>query len=159
MSVTLSYIGNCFVGSGRGYIYILYTKVHHSLYVGQTNGRTGVIGRLCAHVSSDGTFRMRLLEREGIDLDEVGDLHVFSYCLPRDPRYIGIDRTYREGVEYLVQKHLHTVRGRLRPYMRIVSHVEYNDTAKFTFVAATAKEIISKFLEQFSAMELLSEIL
>lgn len=149
MSAILSYIGNCFAGSGRGYIYILYTKTHHSLYVGQTNDRSGVVGRLCAHVSSDGTFRKRLLEREGISLDEVDDLHVFSYCLPKDPRFISVDRTYREGVEYLVQKQLHTVRGRLRPFMRIVSHVEYSDASRFVLVTQTAQEILKAFLSNF----------
>lgn len=149
MAVTLSYIGGCFIGSGRGYIYILYSKTHHSLYVGQTNDQCGVVGRLNAHVGNNGTFRMRLLEREGINLEEVDDLYLFSYCLPRDPRYTGIDRTYREGVEFLVQKLLYTVRGRLNPFMHIVSHVEYNDSAQLTFVSSTAQEIFEAFLNTF----------
>lgn len=149
MAVTLSFIGGSFVGSGHGYIYILYSKTHHSLYVGQTNDQCGIVGRLHAHVNYNGTFRMRLLERGGINLDDVDDLHVFSYCLPRDPRYIGIDRTYREGVEYLVQKLLHTVRGRINPFMHIVSHVEYNDSAQLTFVRSIAQEIFDAFLNTF----------
>lgn len=148
MAITLSFIGGCFC-SGHGYIYVLYSKTHHSLYVGQTNDKCGVVGRLNSHVNNKGTFRRRLLEREGINLDKVDDLQVFSYTLPLDARFVGIDRTFREGVEYLVQKSLHEVCGSINPFMRIVSHVEYNDSAQLTFVRYTAQEIFEAFLNTF----------
>jgi hypothetical protein len=150
MSGTLSYLSSCFIGADRGYIYVLYSKNQHALYVGQTNDRAGTIGRLNAHISINGTFRIRLLEKEGVGLDEIDDLHMFSFSLPKDPRFTGLDRSYREGVEYLVQKHLHSVRGSLRPFMRIVSNVEYNDTAQLTLVQSTALEVFNEFLRTFS---------
>lgn len=150
MSATLSDLSSCFMGVGRGYIYILYSKKQHALYVGQTNDRAGTIGRLNAHISTNGTFRIRLLEKEGIDLNEVDDLHMFSYSLPKDPRFTGLDRSYREGVEYLVQKQLHEVRGRLKPFMRIVSNVDYNDTAQLALVLSTAQDVFNALLNMFS---------
>ena len=146
---TSFHIGDCFVGNRRSYIYILYTKSERRLYIGQTNEQCGVIGRLAGHVGARGTLRMRLLD-EGIELDEIEDLRVFAYRLPNDLRYIGIDSSHREGVEHLVQKRLHTLRGDLTPPMKIVSNVEYNAAADLAHVKAIADQLITTFLSVYA---------
>lgn len=138
-------VGSCFVGSGRGYIYILYTKTQRCLYVGQTSDQGGVIGRLSSHIAPNGTFRSRLYDR-GIDLDDIDDLEIFAYHLPDDLRYTVTDRAHREGVEHLVQKRLHTIRGDLTPPMKIVSHVVYNSSAELVYIRHTADQVIEAFL-------------
>lgn len=142
-------VGGCFVGLRRGYIYILYTKTECRVYIGQTNDRNGVIGRLAGHVSPGGTFRTRLAD-EGVLLDHIRDLHVFAFCLPHDPRYVGNDRSHREGVEHLVQKRLHMLRGDLNPPLRIVSYVEYNPAAEQQSVKRVADQVIEAFLRAYN---------
>ena len=145
MQATHFIVGGCFIGLGRGYIYILYTKVERQLYIGQTNERGGVIGRLADHIGSSGTFRSRLNEH-GYDLDKIHDLHVFAYLLPNDPRFTGTNRTHREGVEYLVQKRLHSLRGKLNPPMKIVSFVDPKGAAEQVVVRRVADQVIEAFL-------------
>lgn len=143
-------VGGCFVGLRRGYIYMLYTKTERRVYIGQTNDRNGVIGRLAGHVSPGGTFRTRLSD-EGVLLDHIADLHVFAFCLPNEPRFTGIDRSYREGVEHLVQKRLHTLRADLNPPMQIVSYVEYNPAAEQPSVKRIADQVIDAFLHAYNS--------
>lgn len=142
-------IRSCFVGTQRSYIYILYSKRERRVYVGQTNEQCGVIGRLAGQVSAKGTFRSRLRD-EGINLDEIADLHVFAYRLPDDPRYINTDRSHREGVEHLVQKRLHALRADVTPTFNIVSNVEYNATADLPYVRRVADSLIAAFVQAYT---------
>ncbi len=143
-------IGDCCIGANRAYIYILYSKSQHALYIGQTNDRYGVVGRLCSHIRTKGTFRIRLNEKLGIQLYEIEDLQVFCYRLPNDPRYTGIERSYREGIEYLLQKQLHTIRGQLKPYVQVVSNVDYNEAASLKSVQRIAEKILQSFVAAYS---------
>jgi hypothetical protein len=145
------HIGNCFVGSGFGYIYILYTKAERRLYIGQTNDQCGVIGRLAEHVGPRGTLRARLYD-EGLHLNEIEDLQVFAYRLPNDLRYVGADRAHREGVEHLVQKRLHALRGDLTPPMKIVSYVRYNPAAELPDVKHVADQLIIAFVNEYAVI-------
>lgn len=138
-------VGPCFRGLGKAYIYILYTKVFQRIYIGQTNERGGVIGRLSAHIGSKGTFRLRLQDT-GVDLDEVQDLNVFVFLLPEDPRFTSIDRTHREGIEFLTQKKLHGVCGDLTPRARIVSNITYQPSADFAMSQRISEEIVNSFM-------------
>jgi hypothetical protein len=149
MSVTHSHLGSCFRGS-RAYIYILYSLNQRALYVGQTAERHGVIGRLCGHIATDGTLRTRLYEH-GVELNEVDDLTVFAYCLPEDPRYIGIESAYRQGVEFLVQKGLRMGGGPLHLPLRIVSNIAYNDAAAQPMVIRAADQVLAAFIAAYTA--------
>ena len=109
-------LNDCFVGVNRAYVYVLYSKFHQVAYVGETNDKGGVIGRLSAHVGPKGTLRIRLMETRGVNL-EVSDLALFAYRLPAEPEFVGIEKAYRRGVEYLVQFRLHQICGDLKPYL------------------------------------------
>lgn len=123
------------------------------LYVGETNDANGVIGRLYGHVQSNpiGTFRKQLMERHGLELDEIVDLTVFSCSLPSDVRFYSVEKSYRRGVEYLVQSRLWEVCGDLKPYFYIVSHVEYSDTCRQDEVQKLAAEISERFIAAYSS--------
>ncbi|HEX8600714.1 MAG TPA: hypothetical protein VF952_19630 [Chloroflexia bacterium] len=151
MSVTHTQLGSCFLGNGQAYIYILYSRNQRALYVGQTSDQSGVVGRLCAHISQGGTLRTRLYDH-GVDLNDVDDLTVFAYRLPDDPRYTGIDRAYREGVEYLVQKGLRLDTGALRPALVIVSNVTYNEAATQVSIQNTAQLVLEAFKTSYAAL-------
>ena len=141
-------IGSCFVGTGRGYIYLLYSRQERAVYVGQTNERSGVVGRLGGHVGPQGTLRVRLEER-GVLLDEIADLAVYAHVLPSDRRFTGTDRAHREGVEHLVQKGLHRIRGELNPPLQVVSHVAYNPASHLAVVQRTALEVLDGFVASY----------
>ncbi|GIK64260.1 MAG: hypothetical protein BroJett018_20540 [Chloroflexota bacterium] len=148
-SVSLSKIGRCYRGEKvRAYIYIIYSKLQHAAYVGQTNDQNGALSRLCGHLGQNGTFGNRLLERQGIYTYEIEDLTMFTFCLPDEASYIGRESSYREGVEYLVQIQLRTIA--LTPFLHIVSQVRYNDTASLPFVKLMAKDVLDAFTEAYN---------
>ncbi len=137
------------MGLGRAYIYIIYSEAHKALYIGQTNDRHGVIGRFAAHIGSQGTLRARLMEI-GIDLNSVGDLNLFAYCLPNDARFISLEKTHREGVEYLVQSRLYRARGKTIPAMQIVSNVMPSGAAALPHIQRTAENIVADFIRLYT---------
>ncbi|MBM7842186.1 GIY-YIG nuclease family protein [Herpetosiphon giganteus] len=149
MSSILLRLNDCFMGIGRAYIYIIYSNTHKALYIGQTNDRHGVIGRFAAHISTYGTLRTRLFDA-GIDLNSVGDLNVFAYSLPNDARFIGIDRTHREGVEYLVQSRLYRARGKTIPAMRIISNVMPSSATTLAHIQNTAENVVMDFIKLYN---------
>lgn len=143
-------LGDCFIGTNRAYIYLLYSKAFRVAYVGETNDANGVIGRLNAHVSSRGTFRTQLMEKRGLNLDEIDDLALFAYRLPPEPEFIGIEKAYRRGVEYQVQFHLRQVCGDLRPFLRIISNVDYSDASSLRPIQVIAENVIDEFARAYS---------
>jgi len=149
MNITVCKLGNCFVGSNRAYIYILYSKSHHVAYVGETNDANGAIGRLNGHISPTGTFCKQISEKRGIILEEITDLILFSCSLPQAAEYVSIERVYRRGVEYLVQEKLWETCGDLQPYLYIVSNVRYSDTSSIRSVQKLANAIFDAFLDSY----------
>ena len=139
-----------FIGNNRAYVYVIYSRVWQFAYVGETNSRNGIIGRLNGHVNGTGTLRQQLYDKQGIDLDNVYDLTVFSYALPVEPQYINVERVHRRGIEYLIQDGLWNVCGDLEPYLRIVSNVHYSDTCSLNSVQTIASEIFCEFVSTYS---------
>jgi len=150
MSVTFLSIGDCFNGSGRAYIYILFSKKFNLAYIGETNDRNGVLGRLIGHVNKTGTFRKQIFQRRGILLEEISDLVLFAYLLPQESNYTSEEKVYRRGVEYLVQERLREICGDLSPFLYIVSYVQYSDTASFRSTSKIATLISENFIEIYN---------
>src|SRR5690554_1395085 len=100
-------------GIGVAYIYIWVSKSYSILYVGMTNNSAGPIGRASGHFSSRGTFRKRFNEEKGIGVEKVEDMILLSFPLPKKQLFISVESSYRESVEYLVQKELQLLRGKL----------------------------------------------
>ena len=140
-------IGRAFIGANAPYIYVLCSKANNVLYIGQTNARGGVFTRLGGHLDRGGTFRARLLEHLDLPVEELTDLQVWAFALPAAPRFYSEDETYREGVEYRVQKRLQSVRAQWQPYFRIVSNITAPETTDFPEVKSLAAQIVTE-LEQ-----------
>lgn len=83
-------------GKGRSYLYVLCSKTNHVLYVGETAEYGGVCARFAGHIGRDGTFRARLLEKEGIGVEEIDDLEIFAFALPTLPEYLSRDASWRK---------------------------------------------------------------
>ena len=137
-------LGRTFAGRGMAYIYILCSRRCHVLYVGQTNARGGVLTRLGGHVDHNGTFRKRLSDSMTMDVEDIEDLEVFAFALPALPQYTSLDETYREGVEYGVQKRLQSVRSDWQPYFQIVSNVTAPDTTGLPDVIHLSQQIVAE---------------
>lgn len=145
LSGTLRFtLGRTCLGRGMAYIYILCSKRNHVVYVGQTNARGGVLTRLGGHLDHNGTFRKRLSESLLVDVEELDDLEVFAFALPPLPQYTSLDETYREGVEYGVQKRLQTLRAQWQPYFQIVSNVTAPDTTGLPEVIRLSQQIVTE---------------
>jgi len=133
-------------GIGVAYIYIWVSKLYGILYVGMTNNSAGPIGRASGHFSSKGTFRKRFIEEKGIGIEKVEDMILLSFPLPKKQLFISVESSYRESVEYLVQKQLQLLRGSLNPSYDVVSwHERFPRRTANTEVKRIASEIVVNF--------------
>lgn len=140
-------------GIGVAYIYIWVSKLYSIIYIGMTNNSAGPIGRAGGHFSSKGTFRKRFLEEKGIGIENVQDMILLSFPLPKKQLYISEESSYRESVEYLVQKELQIVRGTLIPSYDIVSwHERFPRRTSNSEVKRIALEIVQDFLTNYSSL-------
>ena len=149
MSNVLSFaIGQAFAGRGTAYVYVLYSKEQHVLYVGQTHQRGGPLQRLGQHLGNFGTFRYRIYDHDGIELEDITDLALIALPLPDDPAYRSESPTYREGVEYLLQKRIESDGVTWKPYFYLVSEVE----AVTTTTLREIQEIADRFYNVVEAL-------
>jgi hypothetical protein len=132
------------------YIYIWISHEIGCVYVGQTNGDGGVVGRAGAHVKRSGTLRERVLGRCDEQLESAKDWLLLSFVLPAKKNYTGAASSYREAVEYLVQTGLNEIRGDLeRPFV-IVSNINYSDYCRLLEVQKISSSIIQDFLDIYT---------
>jgi len=114
-------VHNIHSGYNQAYIYIWVSKLYSVLYIGMTNNSSGSIGRANGHFNRRGTFRKRFIENKGIGIENVNDLILLTFPLPKKREYTGLESSYRESVEYLVVKKLQLKRGLLMPIFDVVS--------------------------------------
>ncbi len=141
-------LGQSFAGRGRAYVYVLFSRTWHVLYVGQTHQRGGPLQRLGQHLSRDGTFRVRCYDWDGIEVEEIADLSLIALPLPDEAAYRSESPTYREGVEYLLQKRLESDGARWKPYFAVVSEV----TAPTTTTLPEIIELSNRFFNVVEAL-------
>lgn len=149
MVSTLTYIGNIFNGEPFAYIYIIFSKEHQFVYVGQTNQKYGTIGRLGEHIYTFGTLRERFREKIGLPLEQVKDLYLFSYCLGEEKMFTSLETTYREGLEYLVQCNLYYATENMENAFRIISNIRPNSTSSLSMIKSLATEITNVFISAY----------
>lgn len=142
-------IGNCFDGHNCSYIYIWVSKSEQIVYVGMTNGFSGTIGRGGAHFSRKGTLRKRFLEKKGYYINVTNDLVMYSFPLPKKRIYTSIEKSYREAIEYLVQKELILKRTNVIPSFDVISWVRSNSRTSNLEVKAISSNIVSTFLSNY----------
>ena len=136
---------NVFNGYGQAYIYIWISKKHKVVYVGMTNGFTGTIGRASGHFNRKGQIRKRFAQYRGYEINDVDDMILLSFPLPKKQEFISVERSYREAVEYLVQKELTQIRGIMEPSFDIISWVRDSPRVGNSEVRRLAKEIVDAF--------------
>ena len=140
-------------GIGIAYIYIWVSKIFTVVYVGMTNNSAGPIGRASGHFSSRGTLRKRFIEKKGVGVENVEDMILLSFPLPKKHLYISEESSYRESVEYLVQKELQLLRGRLSPSYEVVSwHERFPRRTSNSEVKKIASEIIGNFKSIYGSL-------
>jgi len=133
-------------GIDTAYIYIWLSKIHAVIYIGMTNNSSGPIGRAHGHFSAKGTFRQRFLQQAGIGVEKIQDMILLSFPLPKKRLYTSEESSYRESVEYLVQKELQLRRGQLIPNYDIVSwHDRFPRRTSNSEVKKVASNIVHLF--------------
>lgn len=94
------------VGRHNSFIYCLYiTDPEGVIYIGETGGRAGALGRLSSHMKKgSGTFINKCYYKRNIDLDKInGDIHMITYNLGEYPDLCGeVNEARRRAVEYFV---------------------------------------------------------
>jgi hypothetical protein len=145
-----SFISTIFNGSSQAYIYIWISKTERFIYVGQTNERFGTLGRCLSHIQPNGTLRMRCLERVGLELELINDLHLVSFLLPPTSDFISNNSSFRLAVEYLVQTGLHEAKKDVSPSFQIISNICTTSYVMNSTVIKVAKEIINDFKSVYS---------
>lgn len=140
-------------GIGTAYIYVWVSKLYAIVYVGMTNNSAGPIGRASGHFSSRGTFRKRFIEQKGVGIEKVEDMILLSFPLPKMHLYISEESSYRESVEYLVQKELQLLRGKLSPSYDVVSwHERFPRRTANSDVKKIANEIVENFTGIYNSL-------
>ncbi len=147
MNMIETYISNIFDGMNKSYIYLWVSKKQKVVYVGMTNSYAGTFGRAGAHVTKKGTLRKRFIEKKGFEINSVDDFRLFTYLLPNDYKYISVEKSYREAIEYLVQKELQIIRGNLNPTFDVISWVRQSPRTNNTEVKKIANEIVLEFIQ------------
>ncbi|HVI45895.1 MAG TPA: hypothetical protein VM802_13555 [Chitinophaga sp.] len=140
-------------GMDTAYIYIWVSKLHTIIYIGMTNNSSGPIGRAHGHFNSQGTFRKRFLEQRGVGIEKIHDMILLSFPLPKKRLYTSEESSYRESVEYLVQKELQLRRGKLSPSYDIVSwHDRFPRRTSNSEVIRVAADIVQKFENNYNTL-------
>ncbi len=148
-NIVRTQVANIFNGLDRAYVYIWLSKSARAVYVGQTAGRTGSLGRGHAHFRTKGQLRQRLDQKLGVNPEDFDDFWLTSYLLPPTQEFIGPESSYREAVEYLVQYNLQQLRGSVRPGFRVISWVRSNDRTSDLGVQLLAQGIVADFLTSY----------
>jgi len=138
-------ISNKIFKNNSAYIYIWFSKQYKVIYVGMTNNRVGTLGRAAQHLDTKGTFRERFEEYHGCSINLSDDLILFSFLLPNKKEFLTVERSYREAVEYLVQKDLTTLKAQLKYPFEPVSWVRSNQRITNSVVKNIATEIVNEF--------------
>lgn len=146
-------VSDAFVSTRRPWLYAIYAPQWSALYLGQSSGREGALGRLAQHLSTGDmcTFRRRLCERYEYELESLSIGTVLLWCQSLGEEYGPFtSEDYREAVEYLVQQKLlnKVAEMPLRGRVGIVSNVESNAYTRDVRVISAA-EMISLKLEQW----------
>lgn len=147
-----TFISNKIFKSNSAYVYIWFSKNHKIVYVGMTNNRTGTLGRAAQHLDLNGTLRQRFQEMQGYSINQSEDLILFSFLLPDHKEFITVEKSYREAVEYLVQKELIALKGKLKYPFEIVSWVRSSPRISNKMVKDISADIVSKFTDILNSM-------
>lgn len=147
-----TFISNKIFNANSAYIYIWFSKLYKVAYIGMTNNRVGTLGRATQHLDRNGTFRKRFEEHHGCSINMSDDLMLFSFLLPNNKEFITVETSYREAIEYLVQKDLTALKSTLKYPFEPVSKVRVSPRISNKIVRDIANEIVQRFSEAINTL-------
>lgn len=150
-SPVCSLISSCFDG-GLAYIYLWISKDWGVIYVGQTNDKSGTIGRAYGHIQNNGTLRVRFEDEVGTKLENARDLVLLSYPLPSQREFVSTESSYREAVEYLVQIKLRDIRASVHPSFNLISKIRTTSRSSNVTLSTYADAIVKHFQEVYPSL-------
>lgn len=145
--MTLIKIGSNIISEYLPFIYIIYSKENHCVYIGQTLNQGGLIRRFADHLINS-SFKKHYVDKYGNEsFKSINDLSLFYYPLPQKPRFTSIEPCFREAVEYNLQILFREYR--FDPYLTIISKVSNNNISAVNQLdlRMSAKEIFQRFSE------------
>lgn len=160
MNCVSARIDDSSIGFPRGYIYLIFSRVPSALYIGQTRGGLGALGRLSQHLSQtdSNTFLKRVAHRHNLEDATPSDILFLAVDLPRERRFEGRSSEYREAIEGAV--HLTFLKqlchnGLTAP---LVSNYRINGYSRHHDIGLLAEDIVQFFLQGISKhLEVLKE--
>jgi hypothetical protein len=93
---------------------------------------------------------LRCSERIGLNLEQIKDLILFTYPLPQEREFTGVESSFRLAVEYLVQSRLYEKRKEVIPAFQIISNIATNARVNNSKVIHHADKIVNHFLINYS---------
>lgn len=147
-----TYVSNKIFNADCAYIYIWFSIQHKIVYVGMTNQRVGTIGRAAQHLDKNGTLRKRFEELLGYSINLSDDLILYSFILPKDKKFTTVEKSYREAVEYLVQKKLLELKTTLKYSFEVISWVRSNERTSNSEIINISNTIIQRFCNTINAI-------
>lgn len=145
-------LGHIYKGHSYAFIYMIISKKFKTAYIGQTNEKGGVLGRINSHLKENGTFRTHFEDKIGFSIDEIEDLSILSYNLGSEKIYTSLESSFREGVEYLVKKHLCEQFSKNDIFIRILGYTRSNSTTSLNEINNLSNDISNFFVEHTMKM-------
>lgn len=151
-----AYVTHCALAGRSAFLYAVREKKVGALYIGQTYGPHGAMGRLAQHLSWDtdsNTFRRRVLAVFNFEEIEFQDIEILGVPFPDEPKYQSAARDYREAVESLVHDHVRSALTGFCSSLRLclVSRAYRHPYRKDAEVITVAKRIGGEICEWISS--------
>ena len=133
------------IAKKSGFLYTIYGVFENqaTLYVGQTRGRTGALGRLAQHLSdgNNNTYLQRLSSIYYYDEVPLGKIDLAAIRFTSKEIFQIDSQEYRKAVEHLVQQQLLNWLYERNLKVRIVSQTSSNAYGKLQDVQEEADRI------------------
>lgn len=125
------------------FIYAGYARSCGALYLGETRGSNGVLGRIAQHISetASNTFRQRVCAVLGCDEVAMDGVEFVAVALSGYPGFATDSPEYRRAVEYNVQLRLLNMLAASRLPMTLVSRVAGNGYTGMPIVVREADAV------------------
>lgn len=141
-------VDDCDIAAPGGYIYAIISPSYQAVYIGQTAGYQGAIGRLSQHLSYgvSNTFRQRICRVYSLEVADIGPIDFAARRLGSHKTFHEKAADYREAVEFLTQYRIIDVLTSERLPFGVVSRVTANRYTRLTYVKNEADAVTSSLL-------------
>lgn len=134
------------------FVYIIYSREYHCVYIGQTLSHEGLIRRFADHLTNS-SFRKHFIEMYGFEAFQlIKDLELFYSILPNNNKFESYESCFREAVEYNLQNFFRE--NKLNPYLTIISKVSNNNISAVGLreMKSHAERIFSDFKNAYNIL-------